>query len=67
MSPALGDSPQQGMVAHGMEGKDFFLTCLGLCWGLPGSSLGLWGTETKRVRAFNPPQTLGARDCPDFW
>lgn len=55
MSPALGDSPQQWMVAHGMEGEDFFLTCLGLCcWGLPGSSLGLWGTETKRVRDFSP-------------
>lgn len=61
MSPALGDSPQQGMVALG---TDFFLTCLGLCcWGLSGSSLGLLGTESKRVRACSPPQPPGGGVC----
>lgn len=47
-------------MAPGMGGGGVFLTCLGLCcWGLPGSSLGLWGTEGKGVRAFSPLQLPG--------
>lgn len=60
MSPALGDSPQQGTWHQGWGGGGGVLTCLGLCcWGLPGSSLGLWGTEGKGVRAFSPLQLPG--------
>lgn len=60
MAPALGDRLQQGTVAPGTGWEGFFLTCLGFCcWGLPRSSLGLWGIESKGVRAFSPLQFLG--------
>lgn len=65
--PSPQGQPTAGDGGTWDGGEGFFLTCLGLCWGLPGSSLGLCGTESKRVRVFSPPQSLGARDCPDFW
>lgn len=62
-----GAPSPRGQPTAGDGGEGFFLTCLGLCcWGLPGSSLGLWGTESKSVRAFSPPQTLGGTRLPRF-
>lgn len=56
----LGTGCSRGRWHQGQGGKGFFLTCLGFCcWGLPRSSLGLWGTESKGVRAFSPLQFLG--------
>lgn len=51
--PSPRGQPTAGDGGTWDGGEGFFLTCLGLCWGLPGSSLGLWDTETKRVRALS--------------
>lgn len=55
--PILG--PWGEPVAAG-RGEGFILTCFGFCcWGLPDSSLGLWGRRKERGEGF--PQLWGAR------
>lgn len=40
-----------------LGGEGFVLTCFGFCWGLPDSSLGLWGHRKERGEGF--PQLWG--------
>lgn len=52
-------SPGEEPVAPGPGGGEgFVLTCFGFCcWGLPDSSLGLWGHRKERGEGF--PQLWG--------